>query len=294
MADRTGRGPASDFGPFRVQIGGVQAVFERDFTNAPGPARRGANSSGTGQLTVPMAVFPEPGLIVYQHGAVIVTEAADDRGRSMVLKAAAQPDSGQANQPRPMSGGRASIQVNAVLDAPDPPGTTIRRLQGKVPVVVVSKGSDPIVIPLRGEGVAGKVVSTREMTLVVDQFSLPLDAPPSVQVTFRYGHNPGSYARPDPARPNYAAFNRDRALEHLELYDAKGRRLNHTLGLNMRGADGQGFYDRFRLVVTPVVEDGPGGEPKAPKRPIPSELRYYGFVQSVMEIPFDFRDVPMP
>jgi hypothetical protein len=27
---------------------------------------------------------------------------------------------------------------------------------------------------------------------------------------------------------------------------------------------------------------------------IPSELRYYGFVQKVMEVPFDFRDIPMP
>ena len=60
----------------------------------------------------------------------------------------------------------------------------------------------------------------------------------------------------------------------------------------MRGVD-QG-YDRYQLIVSPVSEDGPVGGPGTSKTPIPSELRYYRFVETATEVPFDFRDIPMP
>ena len=55
-----------------------------------------------------------------------------------------------------------------------------------------------------------------------------------------------------------------------------------------------GVLDRYELIVAPFSEDGPGVGPGASNTPIPSELRYYGFVQTVTAIPFDFRDIPMP
>ena len=74
------------------------------------------------------------------------------------------------------------------------------------------------------------------------------------------------------------------------MHDAAGRRLNHRLGLQMRSTDG----DRYQLIASPPAEVGPGAGPGSSKAPIPSELRYYRFVETAMEIPFDFRDVPMP
>jgi hypothetical protein len=62
----------------------------------------------------------------------------------------------------------------------------------------------------------------------------------------------------------------------------------------MRGADGQGFYDRYQFIGSPRSAGGPGDGPGTSKAPIPSELRYYGFVETAIEIPFDFRDVPIP
>jgi hypothetical protein len=244
---------------------------------------------------LPLLVLPETGLRLHQNGAVIVTEAIDDRGRSLVPSAPAKFDPAQANRFSPFASSPASIQVGAVLVAPDPPGTMIRRLRGKVPVVAVTKGSDPIVIPLKGEGVLGKQISTRDMTMVVDEVSLDPGTQVKVKVTFRFGHgNLGTRPRVDPLHPDFTAFNRDRALEHLELYDATGRRINHNSGGQTRGADRQGFYDSYPLIVMPVFEDGPADGPKKSKTPIPSELRYYGFVQTVTEVPFDFHDIPMP
>ena len=294
IADRTGRGPVSDSGPFRVQITRVQSVFERDFTLDPERARRGPKPPGAGDLTVPLTVLPEPGLMLHQNGAVMITEATDDRGRSLVPSTPAHLEPTQPNHYFQVMSEQTAVQVNAVLAVPDPPGTVIRRLRGKVPVIAVTKGSDPIVIRLTGEGVAGKSISTRDMTLVVDEVVLAAGAAASITMTIRPNRaSLAAGARPDPGRPDFTAFNLDRVLEHVQLHDAAGRRLNHRRNGQRRGADG-GLYDRYRLTVSPGSDDNPLNRPKTSKPAIPSELRYYGFVQKVMEVPFDFRDVPMP
>lgn len=296
MADRFGRGPVSDSGPFRVQITGVHSVFERDFTIDPDLARPGTKSPGVGDLTVPLAVLPEPGLMLHQNGAVIVTEATDDRGRSLLPTTPAGSALGQTNRSSQLMTGHASIQVNASLKVPEPPGTVIRRLRGKVPVIAVARGSDPIVIPLKGEGPREQSFSTRDMTLLVDEVSIAPGAQASVRVTIRV--NRGDLAatpkRADPRRPDFAAFDRNRLLEHLQLHDSAGRPLDHSVGESTRGADGHGFYDRYRLIVSPVLDDGPAEGRRNGKTSIPAELRYYGFVQMETEVPFDFRDIPMP
>ncbi len=295
MPDRTGHGPISDSGPFRVQINGVDPGFEADFTLDFRPDRRRANPPGAGVVTVPLAVLAEPGLMLHQNGAVVVTEATDDRGRSLAPNAPAELDPRQANRSRQVMNHGASILTDAVLAAPDPPATVIRRLRGKVPVIAVAGGSDPIVIPLKGEGVLGKPFSTRDLTLVVDEVSLAPGARAWVKVTVRFNRGDrATFARSDQTPSTFAGYNLGGVLEHLELHDAAGRRLNHTLGEQTRGADGQGFYDRYQLMVSPVSEDGPAGGPGTAKTPIPAELRYYPFVERAMEVPFDFRDVPMP
>ncbi len=292
LADQTGRAPVSDSGPFRVQITWAHPVFERDIPFDPAPQRRGAKPPGAGDLTVPLAVLPEPGLMLRRNGPVSVTEATDERGRSLLAPSApAELEPGPANRSRQAMYEGGAIQGRAILVALDPPATVIRRLRGKVPVIAVARGSDPIVIPLNGEGVLGRPYSTRDLTLVVNEVSLAPVAPASVKVTVRVNRGDrATFARHDTTPPAFAAFNLGGVLEHLELHDAAGRRLNHRLGSQTRSIDG----DHYELVVSPFSEDGPGVGPGTSKTPIPSELRYYGFVQTATEIPFDFRDIPIP
>ena len=291
MADRTGRGPVFDSGPFRVQITWAQPVFERDFAFGLDPIGRRAGPPGVGGLTVPLAVLAEPGLMLRQNGAVVVTEATDNRGRSLVPAAPAEPASAPADRSRQARYEGDAIQVNAVLAAPNPPATAIRRFRGKVPVIAVARGFDPMVIPLNGEGVPGRPYSTRDLTLVVDDVSLAPGAPASVKVTVRANHgNRAAFASHDPPGFPFAAFNIGGVLEHLELHDAAGRRINHRLGSQRRSTDG----DRYELIASPPPRTVAGAAPGASKAPIPSELRYYPFVETAMEIPFDFRDIPMP
>jgi hypothetical protein len=291
MADRTGRGPVSDYDPFRVQITWTHPVIERDLPFIPDPRRRGGRPLDVGDLIVPLAVLAEPGLMVRRNGAVSVTDATDERGRSLRAPSPPAPlDPEPTNQFRQAMEESDAIQVNAFLTAPDPPAKMIRRLRGKVPVIAVARGSDPIVIPLNGEGVLGRAYSTRDLILVVDEVSLAPGAPATVKVTVRANRGDrATFARHDP-RPGFAVYNLGGVLEHLELHDMAGRRLNHQFGSQARSVDG----DHYELTVSPRPEDGPGVGAGTSKNPIPSELRYYGFVQTVMEIPFDFRDIPIP
>jgi hypothetical protein len=291
MADRTGRGPVSDSGPFRVQITSAHPVFEGGFPVALGRRRRGANPPGAGNVIVPLAVLPEPGLMLRPNGPVVVAEATDDRGRSLFPRAPAEPDPGPADRFQQAEMEGDPIRVDAALAALDPPATAIRRLRGKVPVVAVAWGSDPMVIPLKERGVVGRPYSTRDLTIVVDEVSLAPGAPGWVKLTVRENRGDrAKFPRHDPPGPPFAAFNFGGVLQHLSLHDAAGRRLNHQLGSQARSVDG----DRYELSVAPSSEDGPGPGPGPSKMPILSELRYYGFVERAMEIPFDFRDVPIP
>jgi hypothetical protein len=283
MADQTGRGPVSDCGPFRVQVVGINSVSEINFLQIPDPARRQAQPAGAGDLTVNFAAIPEPGLVLHPDGPARIAEAVDDRGRSLVPDVARPPVAAPARSRIPnrmASTNLASISVDLKLCAPDPPPTTIRRLRGWIPVVVVSRQANPIVIPLQDAG-AEKVISIPGMNLIVDEVALGPGTRSSVRVTIRPDRG-GSLAPAD----------RDPVLAHLEFRDASGRRLHFSTNGMTRGADQKGFYDRYQLVVPPPFGDPPGGD-KAAKTPVPRELRYYGFVRKALEIPFDFRDIPM-
>ncbi len=139
-----------------------------------------------------------------RNGPVSVTEATDERGRSLLPpNAPAEQEPGPVNRSRQAMYEGDAIQVIAIVVAPDPSATVIRRLRGKVPVIAFARGSDPIVIPLNGEGVLGRPYSTRDLTLVVDEVSLRSRGSVLGQ-GYRRRQSRGSRdvrnPRPDPAR----------------------------------------------------------------------------------------------
>ena len=76
----------------------------------------------------------------------------------MKPSAPAEADPGPANGARQDLSESGAIQVNAILVAPDPPARVIRRLRGKVPVIAVATGSDPLVIPLERRRCPGEAI----------------------------------------------------------------------------------------------------------------------------------------
>ncbi len=292
MSDRTGRGPVVDSGPFRVQLTGLHSHFEQDFTQDFEVLRQQAPRGTTGDLTVDLAILPEPDLTIHQSGAVVITEATDDQGRSLLP---ASPPAFDAELARHMTSGSASTSIAVPLVVPAPAGTVIRRLRGRVPVAVVARSLDPIVVPLQAPGAVGKLFSTRELTLVIDEATLTPPGPIAVKLTIRSKRDAWSGGnRPGTGPTRYTQFDRDQITERVELREPTGQRIKFDLNYQTSGGDSQGFFNTYRLLVTPVLDVDPDGVPTTTRFPVPAELRFSGFVQTTTEIPFDFRDIPLP
>jgi hypothetical protein len=292
IADRTGRGPVADFGPFRVQITDVVSEFDRDLVKS-GEAAAGQAGQGAGELTVSLLATAEPGMKLELNGAPTVIEAIDEQGRSLVPVGRAQVDHHRPARGVLLQGGPPIARVTLV--APDSTGKLIRRLRGGIPVIATAKAFNSFVVGLQGKSAVGKQISTRSMTLVVNDVSLADQNRPSVQVSIRpHGNGLAARTGAGPRRPLGATFNGGDIMDHLELRDESGKRVNAILGERGGGTDGQGFFSRYRLVVAPVVEDGGVNRQAAANPPVLAELRYHEFVQREIEIPFDFHDIPMP
>ncbi len=292
MGDRTGRGPASDYGPYRVQAI-VAADLQDDDPFGRGSGGRREQPAGPGRRSVPLALLAEPGLTLYQEGPVSVTDAIDDRGRS-VKPAAAPAAEAEADPPNgPRLGGPpdAPIRAFAMLEAPDPPSLRLRRLRGTVPVIAVAWDLEPIVIPLGDPSALGRPYPTRDTVVSVDEFATDPNGRTIVRVTFRFdGGNLARGRRFEPGRADFTSFDRDRILDRIELRDAAGRSIRHGGGGQTRGADGRGFYDSYPITVPPYQDRAMHAGPAR----IPAELRYHGYVQRAISIPFDLQDIPLP
>jgi hypothetical protein len=297
---------SSDSGPLRVRIFGLHSTFQRDFAEAakPGGGRpqSPAPPRGDRDLAIRMAVIPEPGRVVRQVGAPTFVEAVDDRGRSLL-----PPDGNvasdyalRATYQVPSLNGNSGFELSAWLRLPDQAGRSIRRLRGSIPVAIVAYSSHPIVIPL--EGAAGKSFRNEEVTVSV----LEVDKNDNAGVTVEVEVTPN---RPAPAESDFRTrsgppdlvtlrMGHGEVVNRLELLDAEGRELDLSWNQG-HGRDWMANQRRARLTPTTLYEDAPpdpGGQfqPRIAKKPVPVELRYYGFVQTLSELRFDFHDIPLP
>jgi hypothetical protein len=296
---------SSDCGPIRVKVVGLHSAFERDLVGvtspSDGPPLPAAFPGADRNLIVRMVVIPEPGLVVRKVGPPAFVEALDDRNLSLLppdSPGSVLNDPSNANLQMPTLNGPAGFDFSAFLRLTDPGGRSIRRLRGSVPVVTVAYASDPIVIPL--EGAAGKSVRNNDVTVSV--LEVARDDEPGVTVEVEVASNRPAVRQPDPwnrsVPPDFVTFRTDQLYNRLELLDANGR----ELALEWRqghGRDQMTINRRIRLTPAPLFEDQPpdaagNPQPRIAKRPVPVELRYYGFVQMLTDLRFDFHGIPLP
>jgi hypothetical protein len=302
-----GMSVSSDSGPFRVEVTDLHSSFESDLVEVASPGegrpRAPARPGGGGELVVRMLVIPEPGLVVRPVGPPTFAEAVDDRGRSLLSPAGdGAQDPSYAHQQRPTLNGPSSFELSASLRLPDLAGRSIRRLRGSIPVAVVAYASDPIRIPLEGD--AGKSVRNDEVTVGVLEVARDENAGVTVEVEVipnrpdTRGLVPRNQSGPLDLAPFPAGYSTEPLLLRLELFDVGGRDL--ALSWNQgRGRDFMTTRRRVRLTPTILYEDPPPDpagrfRPRIAKKPVPVELRYYGFVQTLHDIRFDFHDIPLP
>jgi hypothetical protein len=300
MPDRTGRGPVSDSGPFRVQVTRVDAVYENDFAADAGAATPGARPSNDRDLMVSLAIFAEPGLSLQMTGPIAIEEARDENDRSLLLPASPHAELRREDLQRIRVFGPYLTQVRVKLQAPELTCTTIRQMRGRIPVVAFVKHAAPLVISLKRKEDLGTPFRGGETTIVVTKvnpdpedctFDLTLTPSPD-GTTLANRREPGWLASP--------AASKGRELDALELYDDRGVKIPFECTERTEGVEATGKFTRLRVSPCPTF-DGPAGAAPAerpgaqPSRiPVVAELRYYESNPVPTEIPFDLRDIPIP
>jgi hypothetical protein len=281
----------SDSGPYRVKLLGLNLTRERDFTKGAAPGAPGSGRIRLGTLTVRMVVVPEPGLWIRPAGAPVLDEAADERGNALRIQAE-PPQPASPRRPgvvTPTTGTVDSFELPVALALPAG-SRTIARLRGRVPIVAAARGPDPLVIPL--QDAVGRSFQNDDVTIQVHDLKPISDRATRLEATVRSNHSVDARSR-DPEE-----FPGRRAVDHLRLADAQGREVatgpNQLISPSPRGVE------RIVISFASVAQDDAGRPVPARGRrgegrvSMPVELRYYTFIQTTTDVPFDFPDIPMP
>ena len=226
-------------------------------------------------MTVEIQAFAEPGRFINPNGLPRL-EAVDEQGRAIAL----QPNGG-GEQPNPsehswlMPARISLLHWHIPVGLPDRPVRPSLKLRGVLPVVVASRKSDPLVIPLV-DG-AGKTfrqgasivrienVSTTDANTTTVNFFLSEDVGPT----------DGSRVSAGPEKDYVGDYLRNR----IDFEDAEG----HPLSWLLLGDNPAPTANGELSVQTYVAGNAP-----------PARLRVYRLHRLATEVPFELGDVPSP
>lgn len=289
LTDRIARPihPVCDYGPFRVDLVGLEYQRHVGFALATPPARgRMAPRPEPGKSTPPppravtsvqclvqLQVSAEPRLGLTQTGPLQITEARDDEGNSLL-------EVGQAasvlNRNARYLGGTCSsvLHVRAPLNRPENPGRTIKVLGGVIPLSITARQPDPLVIPLATA--AGKSFDSGDLHVVVHEVrSDPNNRQRQIELTVRDSRAEALPTSNEGIAPTFGSRVDPQQL-NIEVLDARGQALSWF----------QASVDMESSRITLTMAGLAGAEPK--------EIRYYRLIETTVNVPFTFADVPMP
>ena len=200
-------------------------------------------------------------------------EAIDDQGRSLAVPIRhdlIQHESGYLGvNPSPL------VHLRLDLMYPEGPVSRLKKLKGTIPLVVSTRKPDPLEIPL--DHATNKTFRHHDVTINVGE--VRFDQPgqgPTIELGIKVVNTPGL----DPIGNDGDGEIRSIASpQQLEVFDAAGRMIPWF--------PSSSFYngEEARLTLTLLDRGGPM---------IPTMIRYHGVVRDRVEVPFEFRDLPMP
>ncbi|WP_165221474.1 hypothetical protein [Aquisphaera insulae] len=289
LIDRRGRPitPVSDQGPFRVSLLGLE--YRRHVGFAPEPldgqadaglpparpkgpsAPQALRTVVTSNFSVQLQLAAEPRLIVSMAGLPAVTEAVDEKGQSLTMPGRNAVDA----RPIPsISRGLApSTIVTAAIQLvrPEEAGKTIKLLRGTIPLVIMARHPDPLVVPLAGA--AGKSFDKGDLHVEIHEIRQgPNARGRQIELTAKTAPPPGLMT---PAGPGEESAGELQAPQ-LELVNDRGS----PIPWYRTGLDAE--EHRVTITLAGVL----GGDAK--------ELRYYRVTETRTVVPFEFKDLPMP
>jgi hypothetical protein len=285
--------PSSDDGPFRVSL--LSLDYERHVSYAvagagaglrpqlgnnaagrrlPAAAPRRPNPTTSEQFTAHLIVAAEPRLSLSQNGALHVVEAEDNLGNSLVPSANGGPVYNRFAGYFGVVNGSV-MQLQAPLHRPDMAGTRIKQLRGVIPLSVSSRRPDPLIVPLN-QG-AGKHFENLDVELTLHEIrSNPTTRQTLIELSLKLKERgtTAEYGEPDAFN---AVYRPDTQRLQLEIFDSRGR----VVSWFPSSVDSETSHMTLTLTNLPASTSL-------------KELRYHTLTRATINLPFEFKDIPMP
>lgn len=294
-------------GPFRLVATSLQQYRNIDLANA-NPGSPGASVSGPGRtetLTLGMAIFSEPRLPLLGVNEPRLTEAWTEDGQSLLPPANDAANTSRRHVSRYGNGYRSQTQMaNVVLRRPSGSSGSIKTISGVVScLVLVDQKQIPITTELAKS--KGKSIDIASTSFTIDEVTGVGDAPGKpitvkLSVREKNNDNPGDYTW------------MNSLYQRLELTDAEGNKFQNQ-GSNW-GTSGPNFATitftfgppipqqnaaRAKVnirglvlpgIPAPAVKPAPAAKPAGP----PTKLLYTTWETMDHQVPFTFKDLPLP
>jgi hypothetical protein len=258
-------------GPFKVVATGFNYYRNNNFAQLPrNPAQIGQQNSESLQISLMVAV--EPKIPIIRVGSVHVT-AAEDEDHNSMLPIGNDNTNGPFGRHFYYGGwGRSYVhQTQAMLSWPSKRSHVVRLLRGTVPVTILAD-QKPALVTDKIMAAKGKKFKVGEATLHIEDVA---EAPGKIyQIKVNFSEN---------SKDNANDWNRIQFLQQrLELTDDKGSKYSFYLNYqNWGGAGGAQF----------TLHTQPNGNAKIGP---PTRLVLYAWNLLEHEVPFEFRDLPLP
>jgi hypothetical protein len=255
-------------GPFRIVATGFNYNRSNNFGQLPrNPSPPGQQAFESLQINVMIAV--EPKLPILRVGAVKILAAEDEEGRSMVPLVTGDPN--DFGGIRHYYGGyyRNYIQqTQANLIWPAKSSKMVRSLKGVIPVTLLADQKATLVTD-KVLSAKGKEFKAGPATFRVEDVTAPPGNQIKIHVTEETRDNANDYSQIQSLQ------------QRLEIQDEKGAKLNF-------------FYNSINWQGPSSAQFTIGFQPTAPNTGPPARLVYYNWVLMEHEVPFDFKDLPLP
>jgi hypothetical protein len=209
------------------------------------------------------------------NGAPTIVEAVDDLDQTLEPT----PEETTATRPRGMAprGAYPMVEMRMPLSLPEQPGKLIKRLKGSVPVVVFARSAEPLAV-LSVSDPKGRTVTAGDFTVIMGSVRSEPDQPTVIlALTVRLEKEKGNF-RDREYQARIASKLVDFAQQQIEVVDDQTRRVAAYPTTSVRKNE-----------VRVTLRLSPGEQYGAPDR-----IRLFGLTTTETELPFDFKNVPMP
>ncbi len=288
-------GPVSESGPFRARIHSLHYELQRTrfLERADGQGERNVDET----CYLVMELIAEPRLTFAVANLPRILEAIDDQGQTVI---ASNAEVGNLTDPFRSGFALPNAATSYIVDLKPlrRPEAVPKRFRGVFPVLVAEFKADPIIVPLADSH--GKTFDGPDATLTMQAVRLDAAKGPSIALLLRSkfeeldlpepaADNPVGQVQPFPVPaidPKVLVVDWSLFLEsQFILVSEKGQRI---LGWNPQ------FVRKGprEALVTFRPNHNPFQFDQHPA--IPAKLLFFSIMRTTAEIPFEFRDIPLP